>query len=562
MRTSARQPGGPQGGLQLQDNAVRHWRWSPTEGLLSAPVRCKREQWYLARGFLIDGATDGSTDLQLSFLRDGETVSEQRVPLDAVAEAERGEALLGWVQAPENATHLQVRLPETRGARRFDRLVLHPIAERDPKCHPLANVPRWSSYRPPFPIERVVLPASLDALAEHLEGVEVELLASPRSLRKLAAKVIGAACVIDPKWVRVLGLKLSDLERVAAGSWMILDLETFSKLLNRGGKTRAKLVTHTSEHEIMSARVEFADVATRGFALQDVLPYATFASETAFRVRVLLADRAWKRYADETGFATLLASETPWEKKCGDVLSASRAIEQGELVVTDLPWLAAGRHGRLLAPRLAEHLLRMHLGCPLADSVQYWNRWDDCRVVVRDLGDLPRQYPPLRAVRWASKEMGIARLGITLPSGDETEKCRHLMLCTGRVDQLSSHDGIPPEPLAIFMKWLVREVRERTRWATRYLDNTTVTWQFDTADGLKYALHFDSATGVAADKPDGTLMLKTGDSRSDQRAARKNEGSVRVVTLPAGAGVFGDRSLIYQADLTARLRRWIEQAGR
>jgi hypothetical protein len=558
----AQQTGGPRGGLQLQAKVVRRWRWSPAGELHSAPVRCKREQWYLACGFPLDRAAAVRAGLQLTFLRAGKPVAKRLVELSAVAEAEPGEVLLGWVQAPAAATHLQVCLPEPSSAERFEQLVLHPIAERDPKCNPLANVPRWSSYRPPFPLERIVLPASLEKLEDQLVGAEVELLAAPHSLRKLAAKVVGAACVIDPAWVRALRLGLSDLERVASGSWMIVDLDTFATLVNRGGAACAKVVTHTAEYGIMSARVEYADVPTRGFALQDVFPYATFTSPTTFCTRVLRASAAWNRYADETGFATLLASETPWEKKCGDVLSAARPIEQGELIVTDLPWLVIGRHGRLLAPRLAEHLLRMHLGGPLADHVQYWNRWDDGRVVVRDLGDLPRHYPPLRAVRWASDEWGVARLGITLPAGDSTGGCRHLMFCTGRVDQLSSHDGVPPEPMAIFMKWLVREAREQTRWAQRHLRGTTVTWQFDSADGLKYALHFDSAAGTSSDQPARTLVLRT-DAHPTQppTVLKSGGGSVDVMVLPAGAGVLGDRSLEYQADLSSGLRRWIEQGG-
>ncbi len=561
-KSNAPQSAGPRGGLQLQGNVVRRWRWSPRGELLSAPVRCKREQWYLVRGFPAEHAAAIRADVQLIFLRDAEPVAERRVELDAVAGAPAGEALLGWVQAPEDVTHLQVCLPEVSGAECFEQLVLHPIAERDPKCHPLANVPRWSSYRPPFPIERVLLPVALEALSEQLVGVEIELLAEPRSLRKLLTRAAGAACIIDPAWVPALGLELPDLERVAAGSWVILDLETFSTLLDRGTAVRTKIVAHRSEHEIMSARVEYADLPTRGFALQDVLPYGTLASATAFATRVLLANAAWKRYADDTGFATLLASETPWEEKCGDVLSAARPIGRGELIVTDLPWLVAGKHGRLLAPRLAAHLLRMHLGGPLADHLQYWNRWDTGQVVVRDVSDMPRHYPPLRAVRWASEEPGVARLGITLPAGDDGEQGRHLMLCTGRVDQLSGHDGVPPEPMAIFMKWLAREAREGTKWARRHLCDTTVTWQFDTADGLKYALHFDSAAGIARDQPDCALILKTGATPKERQAAHKRANGLESMTLPAGAGVFGDRSLDYQADLSRRLRRWIEQARR
>jgi hypothetical protein len=571
MSSEARQPAGPHGGLQVQARVVRRWRWSPAGELLSAPVRCKREQWYLARGFLADGVVEGSPTLRLKFLREDDVVSERRVALSAVADAGPGEALLGWVQAPENATHLQACLPETAPAICFDRLVLHPVAERDPKSHPLANVPRWSTYRPPFPIERIVLPASLEVLAHWLEDCRVELCASPRSLRELAARALGAAWVLDPSWVRDLALRLPDLERLATASWLIVDLETFSTLLNqvaplRGRAARAsaalaKTVTYTAEHEIMSARVAYADVPTRGFAREDVLPYATFAGQAVFRTRVLRATRGWKRYAAETGFATLLASETPWEDKCGDVLSAARAIDHGMLIVTDLPWLVSGQHGRLLAPRLAEHLLRMHLGGPINDSVQYWNRWDDCPVLVRDIGDMPRWYPPLRTVRWASTRSGLARLGITLPAGTRSRGARHLLICTGRVDDRASHDGIPSEPMVIFMKWLAREVRERTRWASRFLADLAVTWQFDSADGLKYAPHYDSAAGVATGMPVSTLILRADRGGSGNRAARPADPSMQVWQLPADVGVFGDDSLRYQADLTGRLRRWIERAS-
>jgi hypothetical protein len=562
VNNNVRHPGGPLGGLQLPARAMRRWRWSPKGELRSAPVRCKREQWYLARAFPADGVADESAEVLLRFLRAEQPIREQRVGLSAVAEAANGEALLGWVQAPEGATHLQVCLPDACAADRFDKLVLHPVAERDPKCHPLANVPRWSTYRPPFPIDRVVLPATLKVLADRLTDLKVELIAEPRSLRKLAAKVVGAACVIDPAWVRRLGLTLRDLERVAAASWMIVDLQTLALLLERAGTAATQVVTHTSEQEIMSARVEHAGVPTRGFAMQDVLPYATLAGVASFRTRVLRANRAWKRYAHETGFATLLSSETPWEDKCGDVLSAARPVEHGELIATDLPWLVAGQHGRLLAPRLAEHLLRMHVAASVADGVQYWNRWDDTQVLVRDIVDLASRFPPLRAVRWAPTPSGLARLGITLPAQSVSAKPRSLMICTGRIDQCAVHDGVPPESMVIFMKWLVREAREGTRWAGRFLRDTAVTWQFDAADGLKYVVEYESALGVVPETVGKTLVLRA--ERGDARgaAAGRVEAGRQVVNLPADAGVFGDRSLEYQRELTQIVRQWVERAAR
>ena len=550
---------GPDGGLEVRSDSVRRWNWTPSGELVSNPVRCKREQWYLVRGFASNGDVGAGADLNLRFIRDDEIIEERCVALSSPASAEAGEALLGWVESPDDATHLQVRLPITSPARRLEKLTLHPVADRDPKCHPLANAPRWSVCEPRFPIDRVVLPASLESLSAHLGGLQIDVIRAPRSLRKLAAAAIGAACIVDPAWISDLGFSLRDLERVAAGSWMIIDLESLATLARASGAADTKITSYESEHEIMSARVDYADVHTRGFAMLDVLPYSTFVGRSSFGTRVLRANRSWKRYAAEAGFATLLASETPWEEKCDDVLSAARPVEQGELIATDLPWLVAGVHGRLLAPRLAEHLLRTHLAQPVGDQVQYWNSWDLSGVLLRDIGETPRRYPPLRAVRWKSGERGIASLGIVLPPIEESARTRNLMIRTGRIDRRGGHDGVPPEPMAIFIKWLTREWRERTRWAVRYLKNTSVTWQFDAGDGLKYALLYDSAAGIALASADATLLVRSGDLRTFETPTRERAADPWRMMVPSDAGVYGDRSFEYQTELTTRTRRWIEQ---
>lgn len=560
MAAASDKRSGPLGGLELHANTVRRWRWTPTGELVSNPVRCKREQWYLVRGFTSNGdACAAAADLNLCFIRDDEIVADRNVLLNAPAAGRVGGELLGWVESPEDITHLQIRLPESSRARLLDKLTLHPVADRDPKCHPLANVPRWSACKPPFPIKRVILPASLEPLSECLRGVELEFVRPPRSLRKLAAWATGSACVVDPAWIRDLGLSLRDLERVAAGSWLIIDLESLAKLAAGAGVADTKIVKYESEHEIMSARVDYADVHTRGFAMQDVLPYATFVGESSFATRVLRANRSWKRYADQTGFATLLASETPWEAKCGDVLTAARPIERGELIATDLPWLVAGAHGRLLAPRLAEHLLRVHLAQPIADSVQYWNRWDMSHVVLRDIAEMPRRYQPLRAVRWKSRERGVASLGIVLSAPNEQGRTRRLVIRTGRIDRRCSHVGVPPEPMIIFMKWLAREAREQTRWAVRHLKDTSITWQFDAAEGLKYALLYDAATAADSSPAAASLTIVTDDVGASGPTSPARRGGVSTMTIPRDAGVYGDLSLDYQSDLTNRLRRWIER---
>jgi len=374
MSSQARESIRPVGGLQASRRLLRRWRWAVGAQLRSAPVRCRAEQWYLARatpgGSLCQPAgapgravPERATRLLLRFLKGSEAIEQRCVPLRHLDGAADGEPLLGWVQSPEQATHVQVCLP--RGdLPPLERLELHPIADCDPVCHPLANVPSWDRYQPASPPRCVFVPPALAGLKRVLSGLRVEPLAQPGSWKRLLLTGGGGAFVLDDTLVRALGLRLADLERIAADTWVLLGLESFATLLNRGRRRIAQLVTYVAEHEIMSARIEYADGPTRGFALQDVVPFAS-VDGTRFRTRALRATVAWKRYARQSGFVTLLASETPWENRCGDVLSATRVAGRGRVLVSDLPWLVAGRHGRLLAPRLAEHLLRMHLGLPL-----------------------------------------------------------------------------------------------------------------------------------------------------------------------------------------------------
>ncbi|MFH1748815.1 MAG: hypothetical protein ABIG44_17410 [Planctomycetota bacterium] len=531
---------GPRGGLRAGTSVIRGWRWLPGRAVISHPVRCRREQWYLARGKLASTASHEQAGLSLRFRHSDESVSERMLNLHAIANGGMRGELFGWVLTPEDATHLQLCLSARQNPDLFHELVFHPVAERDSKCHPLAAVPRWSSYQPPFKIERVYLPESLEVLTPLIPH-DVQLL-RPHSGKSLAKSIRGAACVLDPNWIRALDLRWKDIQRLAAEAWLIVDLATLAELLRAARLGHPRVQTFHAEHEIMSARVEYADVPTRGFALQDVFPYGAINDDGHFSIRVLRADRAWKRYADEVGFATLLASETPWPEQCGDVLSAACPVGRGELIATDLPWLVAGQFGALLAPRLTAHTLQMHLAGPVAEDVQYWNRWDDSQIVVRDISDLARRYPPLCALRWAATDSRTAPLGVCLPALDPDTAGRALLVRTGRIDNLAAHVGLPPEPLIVFMKMLVREARQRSAWARRYLSDLTFVWQFDTAAGLRYVANYLSAATVLP-KRQNQIELTT----------MWNEA------LASSEGLFGDGSFEYQTRLNTDLRALIEQ---
>ncbi len=482
----------------------------------------------------------------MRFLQDRQTLEERRIVLHPGSD--QPGRLFGWIQAHSAATHLQVLLDDAAPGESLAEVTFHRVAERDPKCHPLANVPRWGTYRPPFAIDRIVLPPDLESLAADLPEFALDIV-RPRSRAALSSAVRGAACIVDPAWVADFGLTWADILRLAARSWLIVDLETACKLLLRAGLREARLVNSESPHGIMSARVDYSDVQTRGFALQDVFPFCTVGPSGSFQMRVLRANRAWQRFADQSAMATLLASETPAADCCGDVFSAAQPVGQGELILTDLPWLVAGKLGPLLAPRLARHALRMHLAAPLADDLQYWNRWDESHIIVRDISEIPRRYRPLECVRWAAAEDGTAHLGLVLRGAEAVAGGRNLIIRTGRMDNHGSHAGLPPEPLIIVMKMLAREVRERTAWAERHLRQIRLIWQFDTAAGQRYAWNYDSADRFASNNV-RVLNLRERDSREPG-----------VVPIAHDDGVFGDGSFEYQQGLSMAVRHWIELGG-
>jgi hypothetical protein len=555
MSRRAGNPPGPGGGLRAGANRTRGWRWEHSRELLvSAPVRCKRDQCYLARGTAASGTQPRHSEFAIRFLQDGRELARRSLMLHT-SNGHDAE-MLGWIQTPEKATHLQILLTPADRADCLTEVTFHAVAERDPKCHPWANVPRWNIYQPPFPVERVLLPASLAELA----GIIPELAAShpPRSRADLFNLASGAACVLDPAQADDLRLTWEDILHLAGRCWLVVDLDTAGKLLSRAGVRGLELFTDHAPHGIMSARVEYADVQTRGFALQDVFPYGSLTPAGAFEVRALRANRAWQRLADKLAMATLLGSETPAPDRTGHVLSAAAPIGRGELVITDLPWLVAGKMGPLAAPRLARHALRMHLTAPLADDLQYWNRWDDSQIVVRDICDLARRYPPLKTARWAPSADGQARLGVLLPAPSGHSPVKTVLIRTGRIDNLAPHGGLPPEPMMVAMKQLAREAREATAWAQRHLAGVSVVWQFDTAAGLKYAVNYPSVESLACDVR--SFRLQSGTSAC--AACRDSWPGESVVILEEDEGIFGDGSLEYLRQLLTRMRCWIEAESR
>ena len=82
-----------------------------------------------------------------------------------------------------------------------------------------------------------------------------------------------------------------------------------------------------------------------------------------------------------------------------------------------------------------------------------------------------------------------------------------------------------------------------------------MTWQFDSAEGLRYATQFDAAD-VASDVKPEVVRVRLAEDESSVDATGD------VITLPGDEGLHGDGALALQDTLARHLRRVLEGAAR
>lgn len=539
MNRAEQSPEAPTGSLFVSDKTQRRWSWIDAAPPLTELVRCAKEQWYLLRARDV-GDHPRTAPLIIRFFAANEPLEQL-----AVAPSPVGSDGLAWFQTPDTATHFQLELPPRENGTVTERLDVFPISERDPKCHPLANVPVWSSLQPPFPIRRVIVPELLAECAELVPEIHFDVSPPEEPFATLRDRARGNAVIISSDWARLRKLDFARLCELAESAWVIVDLGTFAEIVAHDG-VDIPVKNLASDNGLMSGRVSYSDTLTRGFALLDAFPYGRFDERGRFSTRSIPKSRKWNKFATENDFAEIITSETPRAKDSSDILVAAMPTAGGELIVSDVPWLAALPERYQIAPQLTRHLLRTHLGAPIPDHVQYWNRWDETPIVLRDIGELPKRYPVLTTVRWEPTDDQSANLGVALrTSGTDG---RNVVFETGRIDRLVPHDGMPPEPMTIAMKFLAREVRNQTDWAAKFLAGVNVVWRFTCVGSSKYSTHFHAAPPTLTTGSTTTLRL-----RSAQTADADQ-------TFPPPAGLFGDSSLQYMDELMNYLKQTIERS--
>lgn len=519
--------------------AFHHWqqpgrplRWKRRgSSWHTGPLSCPPEQWYVAH---FRSPTAAPPPMLTVRLFRGTRAIGQICPAPIAVRPQDPRHWLAWFQAPRNCKQFSLELHHAADDLPIVAPEVRAVGERDAKCHPAANTPSWTAHRPALAINTVWLPPELESLAALAPELRFRTIDPALSFAKLDHAIRGAAVVLNAATVARLQLRFASLSRLASHAQVLVDLEGFLSVLTREGFAGLTLGDCCCGHSLTTARVAYADHPTRGFALMDTFPYGEIDDLHGFVQRAIVGKPAWKRFADATACATLLESQTHSSARSGHVLCAAQPVERGELICTDLPQLTALPRHRQIAPRLARHALRTLLGLPVPDHYQYWNRWDEAPVVVRDIADVGRRYAPLRTVRWSAADDGAALLGLELAPTSRGGPLRRIVLDTGRIDQLSPHDGVPPEPMMILMKHLAREAREAASWTRRDLQDTSLVWRFESRAGTKYVSQYDSAAHLApAEAGELVLRIRTAAAPADAPEAPTHR-------LRADPGLFGD----------------------
>ncbi|MCG3128073.1 MAG: hypothetical protein CHACPFDD_02947 [Phycisphaerae bacterium] len=497
-------PAAPQGGLIGPGGRVRRWRWIDNGAVASRPLRCGGDQSYVVQASTRNGA---ACELVCHFLlRNGEN-AWHRVGIGP------GERRLACVTTPDHCTHLSIAVPRHMAGDVADvhfRETDEPVAE----SHPLANVPRWSRYAPPFAPRRVLLPPELARMAGHVRGPAA--VVDPAGLRRCAAWR-GSAVVLGAAEVRQLAIGWAELRRRAGGAIVLLSFDALAAVLARDAGAGERDSTGGTDGRVMrrasrglcSCVVEYADWATRGFALQDALPCAAVDGAKRFRLPAWTGGRGWNQFAERQGIVRLL-SVRPGARGRG-ALSLACMVDGGAVIASDLPWLLAGVFGTPVATENIGRLVNAHLGGEVPDETQYWSASESVPRQVRDIAELCRRYAPLTAIRWASGAKEPLALGVSLAADSSPATPRgpaaagdDVVLRTGRIDLPSELGGVPAEAMMIVMKQLARRQREG---ANGWRQTRRLTWQFDAAAGHAHAHLYASAGAVGPRAPARVLTV-------------------------------------------------------
>lgn len=292
--------------------------------------------------------------------------------------------------APEGARRVRVSIGvhDACGAACIYQVRFIRILEPDDEGHALAVTPPAVALPPPLKA-RTVTVCSEAAGTRPITGILAGALGAP-NVRTLTPSQLRLACDVGdalllpdaepPRAVR----SVASLVKLAEERIVIISLPAFAKLAD----PHLKLRRIEQDDDSICAKVVYANYATRGFALEDIFPYAWGGKKLGSCAQhQFRRTPAQKEYCRQQGLLTLLDSMCDQESTSDRPICFQCPTKRGSLFVLDIE-PAESRASTFGEPVLAIHLLLTILGrrqAPLGRYVYPQEREVTLREEIREL---------------------------------------------------------------------------------------------------------------------------------------------------------------------------------
>lgn len=207
-----------------------------------------------------------------------------------------------------------------------------------PLAHPNAVPPPWETYPAPRVFERLVQPArpgmSDTRTATGFAGLPVRSVPwSWSALPKLRADDAVYLTNVD---VAAKGASWARLIELAERGGVFISLGALATLVNRERRGTAVLRIRRATDMVPCAEVNDSNFITRGFALDDILPYGWFdQAKRTYIQRCLVQSPALERFCKREGLSTVLSTDAATRRASDHPLCLYRQGRKGFLLVID-----------------------------------------------------------------------------------------------------------------------------------------------------------------------------------------------------------------------------------
>jgi len=318
-------------------------------------------------------------------------VGERRVT-PGLHRASEPVAVRTYYKAPNDSRRLKlsVGVVDARGTAHIHHVRFIEILEPEEESHVLALPAPSHAIPAPHPAQRVCICSTRAAerpIARLLAGYFGEsnvCTVAPEKLQTLKRKV-DALLLPDPTAPPSIR-SLAGLTELAADRIVVISLPAFAQVAKGGVSVRRV----EQEDDPIHAKLSFANYATRGFALDDVFPYAWCGgTQNCFVQNHFRRTGGLKAFCEKHKFVTLLVSMCDQDVTSDRPICLYRETPGGGLFVLDIEPVEA-EASTFSEPALPMHLLLSVLGQTQNSLGQYVvpaQTEAEFRESIRDMAD-------------------------------------------------------------------------------------------------------------------------------------------------------------------------------